>query len=52
MAKVIYTKRREIKLFGLKIFELNTNYNERPNDENTDDDDFYIELKERGNKNG
>lgn len=52
MAKVVYTKRRELKIFGVKIFELNTNYNERSNDENTNDDDFYIELMERENRNG
>jgi hypothetical protein len=52
MAKVIYCKRREFKLFGFKIFELNTNYNEHSNDENTNDDDFYIELRERENRNG
>lgn len=52
MAKVIYTKRREFKLLGFKIFELNTDYNERSNDEDTDDDNFFIELKEMENKIG
>lgn len=50
MAKVIYAKRREFKLFGFKVFELNTNYNERSNDNDTNDDNFYIELMENQNR--
>lgn len=46
MAKVVYTKRNEFKLFGIKIFEFNTKYNERSSDKELEEDDFYIELHE------
>ena len=46
MARVIYTKRRVFKLFGIKIVEFNTNYSERSTERDTSDDEFYIELKE------
>lgn len=47
MAKVIYTKKREFKILGFKIFELNTNYSERSTDEDDGDTGFFIELQER-----
>lgn len=50
MARVVYTKRREFKLFGLKLLEFSTNYTERSTERDTSDDDFYIELKEVENE--
>ena len=40
MAKVVYTKRNEFKLFGVKLFEFNTNYSERSSNKELDEDDF------------
>ena len=50
MAKVVYTKKNEFKLFDFKVFEFNTFYNERSNDNDTDENDFYIELREAENE--
>lgn len=51
MARVVYTKRNELKLFGIKLFEFNTNYNERSSDKELSEDDFYINLQEVINEN-
>ena len=51
MAKVVYTRRNEFKLFGVKLFEFNTNYSERSSDKELDEDDFYINLQEVTNEN-
>lgn len=51
MAKVVYTKHSEFKLFGFKIVELNTKYSEHSNDDETDEDKFYIDLIEMENRN-
>lgn len=45
--KVAYSKLSQFKIFGLKIFELKTDYIERSTDKDDDDDEFYINLKDR-----
>lgn len=50
MAKIVYTKKNEFRLFDLKVFEFNTFYNERSNENDTDENDFYIELREVENE--
>ena len=50
MAKVVYTKRNEFKLFGIKIFEFDSFYNERSSEKDLEEDDFYIDLLEVTNE--
>lgn len=45
--KVIYNKKHEFKLFGIKLFELKTQYFERSSEKEDDENDFFIELQER-----
>ena len=42
--KLTYKKRINFKLFGVKIFELNTDYIEHSIDVDSSDDDFNIDL--------
>lgn len=39
-----------LKIFGIKILELNTKYNERSSEQELEEDDFYIELHEVDNE--
>lgn len=48
--RVIYTKRHKFKFLGLKLFEWVTDYNERSTEKDSEDNDFYIELKEVENE--
>lgn len=43
--KCSYGKRTIFKLFNLKIFEKYTDYIEHSRDEDSDENDFFIELK-------
>lgn len=45
--KVKFDKLREFKIFGIKVFELRTQYMERSIDKDDDEDDFYISLSDR-----
>lgn len=46
--KVVYNKRRELRIFGLKICEWRENYCERSKEDDGDEDrDFYIDLNSR-----
>jgi hypothetical protein len=48
--RIIYTKRHKFKFLGLKLFELVTDYNERSTEKDSNDNEFYIELKEVENE--
>ena len=50
--RVIYSKRHKFKILGVKLFEWTTDYNERSTENDSDDNDFYIELKEVENERG
>lgn len=45
--KVAYRKLSKFSLFGIKIFELTTDYVERSMDKDDDDDEFFISLTHR-----
>ena len=42
--KVSYKRNVEFKLLGVKLFEIKTNLIEHSTDENSEDDNFYIDL--------
>ena len=48
--KCVYKKITTLKIFGIKVLNLNTTYAEHSNDKNSDDD-FYIDLTTRELKN-
>ena len=48
--KCSYSKTEKFKIFGIKFFEKRTEYIEHSRDEDADDDDFTIDLKNRINK--
>lgn len=45
--KIIYTKRNNLYLFGIKIITLETDYSERSSDKDHDFNDEMIALKIR-----
>lgn len=49
--KVVYTKLKELRVFGIKICEWTERYVQRSKDDddeyNDDDDDFFIDLNSR-----
>ena len=45
--KVTYRKLSKFSLFGIKIFELKTDYVERSMDNDDDDNEFFISLNHR-----
>lgn len=44
MSKVSYRKINEFKIFGIKIFELKSDYVEFSNDSDADEDLFQIKI--------
>lgn len=51
MAKVVYTKKNRLKLFGLNLFEFHSDYVERSTDEDTEEIQDEIRLHELKGKN-